>query len=805
MVDSSDLGQVLAEADDIARSVGQKLTSAHVVLALFTVDNPGARLLRERGVDEDTLLAKLNGAPTEADGTLPEVRARAQDIARHCGSAEVDCLHLLIAVTRVRCAAQTLLGAVHLDLMQLRNTALSYFLSGRMPRKLLQRAPAVAPLPVRSSPSALRPATAVALATPTPSPALSPRALVDGDDEEASPIALAPPRLAEPPVLRVVPSPVEDGSGLDPLAFPLLTQLGRNLTAAARAGRLDPVVGRNREIDEVLDVLGKRRANNPCLVGDPGVGKTAVVEGVAQRLVGATGHLGRTLLVELSTADLVAGTSLRGSLSERLNGLKDEMRRAQGRVVLFIDEIHTLVGAGSTGEGAQDAANDLKAALARGEFPCIGATTHEEFRRYFSSDAALERRFTAVVVREPGVPETVEILSGILGRYEEHHGVSYTRASVEAAASLAARYVTDRFLPDKAVSVADLAGSRCARAGRRTVEASDVAQVVAGIAGLPVERLLLGDSARLLRLEEELGARVVGHAAVVDRVAKVIRRNYAGFASRRPMGSFLFLGPTGVGKTEMARALADVLFGSREALVRLDMSEMSESHATARLVGAPAGYVGYQDGGQLTEAVRRRPSSVVLLDEVDKAHADVLMVLLQVLEEGRLTDGRGRSVDFSNTVIVLTSNLGAESFSVVRPRVGFGGTSASTSDADGALASAKKALPPELWNRLDDRLAFRPLQPAELGRIAHLLLDESSRRLARERGIAFAADEKAVEVLLASGLDPSLGARPVRQAVERLIEGPLAEGILLGQYSPGDRVRVSAKAGAVTFRRDGAH
>jgi ATP-dependent Clp protease ATP-binding subunit ClpC len=801
MVDSSDLGQVLAEAEDIARSVGQTLTSAHVVLALFTVDNPGARLLRERGVDEDGLLAKLNGAPTEPEGTLGEVRARAQDIARHCGSPEVDCLHLLIAVTRVRCAAQTLLAAVHLDLMQLRNTALSYFLSGRMPRKLLQRAPAPPPQPARTLPAPKRPATAVAVAAPAAAPLFSPRFLVDaGPDEE--PLPLLPSPRVEQPLLRVVPAPLEDASGLNPAAFPLLTQLGRNLTSAARAGRLDPVVGRNREIDEVLDVLGKRRANNPCLVGDPGVGKTAVVEGVAQRLVGATGPLGQTLLVELSTADLVAGTSLRGSLSERLNGLKEEMRRAAGRVVLFIDEIHTLVGAGSTGEGAQDAANDLKAALARGEFPCIGATTHDEFRRFFSNDAALERRFTAVVVREPGVSETVDILCGLLPRYEKHHGVSYTRASVEAAASLAARYVTDRFLPDKAVSVADLAGSRCARAGRPTVEAADVAQVVAGIAGLPVERLLVGDSTRLLRLEEELGAKVVGHAEVVDRVAKVIRRNYAGFASRRPMGSFLFLGPTGVGKTEMARTLAEVLFGSREALVRLDMSELSESHATARLVGAPAGYVGYQDGGQLTEAVRRRPSSVVLLDEVDKAHADVLMVLLQVLEEGRLTDGRGRSVDFSNTVVVLTSNLGAEAFSVVRPRVGFGGTSATGSDAEGALASARKALPPELWNRLDDRLAFKPLQPSELGRIARLLLDESSRRLAAERGIAFAVDDKAVDVLLGSGLDPSLGARPVRQAVERLVEGPLAEAILLGKFGPGDRVKVSAQAGSVTFRRD---
>ena len=799
MVDSSDLGQVLTEAEDIARTVGQPLTTAHVVLALFTVDNPGARLLRERGVDEDELLARLTGTPSEAEGTLAEVRSRAQEIARHCGSPEVDCLHLLIAVTRVRCAAQTLLSAAGLDLMQLRNTALSYFLSGRMPRKLVPRVPGPAPASaagLRPQGAPHRPGAAVAVAVPAEIP--SPRALVDPDPEPAPST-----RELEVPTLRVVPPlPATDPSALDPQSFPLLTQLGRNLTAAARAGRLDPVVGRTREIDEVLDVLGKRRANNPCLVGDPGVGKTAVVEAVAQRLLATPGVLQRTVLVELSTADLVAGTSLRGSLSERLNGLKEEMRRAAGRVVLFIDEIHTLVGAGSTGEGAQDAANDLKSALARGEFPCIGATTHDEFRRYFAGDAALERRFTPVVVREPSVAETVDILAGLLPRYAQHHGVRYTRAALEAAASLAARYVHDRFLPDKAVSVADLAGSRCARAGRQTVEAQDVAQVVARIAGLPVERLLTGDPARLLRLEEELAERVVGHAEVVDRVAKVIRRNFAGFASRRPMGSFLFLGPTGVGKTEMARALAEVLFGTREALVRLDMSELSEAHATARLVGAPAGYVGYQDGGQLTEAVRRRPSSVVLLDEVDKAHPDVQMVLLQILEEGRLTDGRGRSVDFSNTVVVLTSNLGADAFSGVRPRVGFSATDGRAGDARGAVAAARKALPAELWNRLDDRLGFRPLEPEELCRIARLLLDDSSRRLASERGIAYAVDQAAVEMLVGSGLDPALGARPLRQAVERLVEGPLAEAILAGKFTPGDRVRVTAEGKGLRFRRD---
>jgi len=795
MVDSSDLALVLSEADDIAQSVSQKPTTAHAVLALFTVDNPGQRLLKERGVDEDRLLALVKSAPMEPDGTLRELRERAREIARACGSREADCLHLLIAVTRLRCAGHELLAGTGLDLTAVRNTALSYFLSGRMPRKF---GPRDARSPARPAPVPPRVSTTVALL-----PEGSPRALVDSDGEALAAFPLAPapnPSSAPAPVLRVVMPAEGLPWELDPATFPLLAQLGRNLTALARDGELDPVVGRSREMEEVLDVLGKRRTNNPCLVGEPGVGKTAVVEGVAQRLLSATGELGKKVVVELSTADLLAGTSLRGSLSERLNGLKDEMRRASGRVVVFLDEIHTLVGAGSTGEGAQDAANELKGALARGEFPCIGATTHDEFRRFIQADPALERRFTAVVVREPTVAETVEILSGLLARYEEHHKVRYARAAVEAAASLAARYVTDRQNPDKAVSLLDLAGSRVARSGRERVEVKDVAEVVARIAGLPVERLLTGDAARLLRLEEELGARVVGHAATVERVAKVLRRNYAGFATRRPLGSFLFLGPTGVGKTELARALADVLFGTRDALIRLDMSELSESHATSRLIGAPAGYVGYQDGGQLTEAVRRRPSAVVLLDEVEKAHRDVLMLLLQLLEEGRLTDGKGRQVDFSSTVVVLTSNLGAEAFGRTRARVGFGSDTADEGGANAALSEARRALPPELWNRIDERLVFGALGREELRRIARMLLEESSRRLAEERGIAFAAGDDVVEALLDSEeMDPLLGARPVRQIVQRSIEAPLAEHILAGKVAAGSRVRVRVVSGRIRF------
>ena len=828
MVDSTDFAQVLAEAEDIAQSVTQKLTSAHVVLALFTVENRAQLLLRERGVNEDRLLNVMQASPFEADSVLRELFERSREIARQCGSTETCCLHLLIGITRVRCVAQELLQASGLDLTVLRNTALSYFLSGRMPRKLqLGRGPTEPPQRASGSRpllpfSELRTTrSGVAVSTPSRTalsavPALSPRDLVDPDEGlSAEPIKSAP--LAEVTPLRSLPRPASASSGrpasvpgspsgfsLDAQQFPLLSLLGRNLSLAASRGELDPVIGREREVDEVIDVLGKRRTNNPCLLGEPGVGKTAVVEGVAQRLLELKGTMAEKIVIEIETAALVAGTSLRGSFSERLNALKDEVRRADGRLVVFIDEIHTLVGAGSTGDGPQDAANELKSAMARGEFPCIGATTHDEFRKFIAADPALERRFTPVIVNEPSIPETVQILRGIIARYEEHHGLVYEAEALTAAASLAAKYITDRFLPDKAISLIDLAGSRCRRAGKRSVDAQDVARVVAKIAGIPEERLLVKDTARLLRLEQDLHGRVIGHEDAVKRVAQVIRRNYAGFSSRRPMGSFLFLGPTGVGKTELARSLAEVLFGNRDALVRIDMSELSESHSVSRLIGAPAGYVGFNEGGQLTEPVRRKPSCVVVLDEIEKAHRDVLMLLLQVLEEGQLSDAKGRHIDFSNTVVVMTSNLGSEAFGKSQPVVGFGSAAQARSvDPEAATNAARRALPPELWNRIDERLVFKPLEEREVARIAALLLGESSKRLGTERNIHYVAGEDVVQHLLrCGGFDPLLGARPMRQTVQRLVEGPIAEHILRGDFNPGDTVHVSFESDALVFRRE---
>jgi ATP-dependent Clp protease ATP-binding subunit ClpC len=798
VIESMELAQVLSEAGDIARNVNQRLTSAHLLLAFFVVPNRAEMLLRERGVDEDRILLSMSGAPEEADGLERSLRDRARQVAEGLRADETDCLHLLIAMTRVRhCAAHQLLAACGLELAALRNVALSYYTAG-MPRRLRR-----VPQPATRAPAP--PVVARRVAPPPEDPGTD----LDLEAEEEAGSDLGALDLSPRPATRPAgpaPSPgnarPRSAHALEPADFPWLSQLGRNLTELAAAGRLDPLVGRELEVEQALDVLGKRRTNNPLLVGEAGVGKTAIVEGVAQRML-AQGS--PRILVELDMASVLSGTQLRGSFSEKLRGIQDEVRRAEGRVVVFIDEIHTVMGAGSTGEGPQDAANELKAGLARGEFPCIGATTHDEYRKHIERDPALERRFTPVLVREPSVPDTIRILEGILPRYEQHHAVRYAGDAVEAAAALTSRYVRDRFLPDKAVAAMDLAGSRARRQGATEVGAADVARVVAQMAGIPESRLVSGDRDRLLGLEDALSTRIVGHSDTIARVARVLRRNYAGFASRRPMGSFLFLGPTGVGKTELARALADALFGNDQALVRLDMSECSEPTGVARLVGAAPGYVGYGEGGQLTDAVRRRPASVVVLDEIDKAHRDVLLLLLQVLEEGRLTDGRGRQVDFSSTVVVLTTNLGG--FEATRASsgvMGFGSSEAAGTREDRAVQAARGALPPELWNRLDERLVFPALAREDVARVASLLLRQSSDRLVAERRIRFFAGDDVVDHLLANGgYDPALGARPVRGAVQRLVEGPIAERILAGELVPGDELEVAIESGALAFRRIG--
>ncbi len=603
---------------------------------------------------------------------------------------------------------------------------------------------------------------------------------------------------------------------LDPKLAPTLCGLGRNLTAAAARGELDPVVGRDAEIDRALDVLAKRSANNPCLVGAPGVGKTAIAYGVARRIAlvgggeGAGVHgLDDRIVIELPIGELLAGTGVRGALAERLQSIRREVTAARGRVILFLDEIHALVG----GDAGEEAAGELKTALARGELPCIGATTPAEYRRSIERDAALARRFSVVEIGEldPAAAKIViEAASGVLA---SHHNVSFDAGAKEGAIAWTVRFVPSRALPDKALAALDLAGARAKRNGLRVVTREAVAEVVSQMGDVPVARLLERDAERFLELEKHLSARVVGHAEAMHKIARALRRGAAGLRGRRPLFTSLLLGPTGVGKTETAKAIAEVLFHDASAMTRIDLSEYSEQHAVARLVGAPPGYVGHEDGGQLTEAVRRRPYQVVLFDEMEKAHRDVLESLLQVLDEGRMTDGRGRTIDFTNTVVILTSNLGADALAAAdKParRLGFSAMS-SEPDADDApdavqakklrrdenvIASARASLPPELWNRFDEVIVFASLTRGDALSIARMTLDKLGDDLRAARGLSLQVDPEAIEALLdAGGFDPSLGGRPIRREIGRLVEAPLAELLLRGTASPGDTVWVTVEGG----------
>ncbi|KWW99587.1 ATP-dependent Clp protease ATP-binding subunit [Carbonactinospora thermoautotrophica] len=636
-----------------------------------------------------------------------------------------------------------------------------------------------------------------------------------------------------------------------PSTTPTLDQYGRDLTELAREGRIDPVVGRDDEIAQTIEVLSRRTKNNPVLIGDPGVGKTAIVEGLAQRIV--DNEVPETLrdkrVVQVDLAGMVAGTKYRGEFEERLKKVIDEIRDNSDRLIVFIDELHTVVGAGGA-EGAIDASNMLKPALARGELHVIGATTLDEYRKYVEKDAALERRFQPILVPEPTVEDTIEILRGLRDRYEAHHQVRFTDEALVAAAELSDRYITGRFLPDKAIDLIDQAGARVALRAKTTggdareleerleqlrhekeqavaledyerakqlrdeieqlsgqleetrdgrpavpeVTANDIAEVVSRMTGIPVSRLTEEEKERLLALEEHLHRRVVGQDEAVAAVAEAVRRARAGLGDpNRPIGSFLFLGPTGVGKTELARALAEALFGDADRMIRFDMSEFQERHTVSRLVGAPPGYVGYEEAGQLTEEVRRHPYSVILLDEIEKAHPDVFNILLQVLDAGRLTDAQGRTVDFKNTVVIMTSNLGAD---LIMAR---GGDPAALAELRETLMRLlQRAFRPEFLNRIDEIIIFRGLDREQLRQITGLLLEDTRRRL-HAQNVTLELDDAAIDWLVREGYQPEFGARPLRRTIQRKVDNTLSRMLLSGVLQPGQRVRVSVQDGDLVF------
>jgi ATP-dependent Clp protease ATP-binding subunit ClpC len=648
-----------------------------------------------------------------------------------------------------------------------------------------------------------------------------------------------------------------------------LDEFSRDLTEAARLGKLDPVIGRDKEIERVMQILSRRSKNNPVLIGEPGVGKTAIAEGLAQKVVSGDvpENLNGKRIVSLDLTGMVAGTKYRGDFEERIKNAIEEAK-ADGNVILFIDELHTIIGAGAA-EGAIDAANIIKPALGRGEIQVIGATTLNEYRKYIEKDAALERRFQPVTVNEPSKEDAIEILKGLRDKYESHHGLKITDESIEAAVTMSSRYINDRYLPDKAIDLIDEAASRVRMEKHKipddvrelemkrasianekeaaiqqqdfekaaklrdqeretneilenakrcwsmtgnseniSVTPEDIAKVVSGWTGIPVTSITEDESQRLLKMEQILHKRVIGQDEAVSAVAKAIRRGRVGLKDpKRPIGSFLFMGPTGVGKTELCKALAEAMFGDESAMVRVDMSEYMEKHTVSKLIGSPPGYVGFDEGGQLTEKVRRKPYSVILFDEIEKAHEDVFNIMLQILDDGVLTDSQGRHVDFKNTVIVMTSNVGARNLTEKQAKLGFRAenvqqdqTRSAEEIKEAIMGDLRKTFKPEFLNRIDDIIVFRQLTKEDIRQISRNMLDSVARRM-QDMGITFTADDSAVDFVADKGFDPVYGARPLRRAIQNSIEDLTAEKLLEGEIGDGDKVTASAVDGHIAISK----
>ncbi|MEM6960279.1 MAG: ATP-dependent Clp protease ATP-binding subunit [Myxococcota bacterium] len=849
---------IVARARQQSQKRRQRTTTAHMLLVLYQEDSQVSEALRSAGVDEPQLLTVLKSELEEPSEALEVSIENALKLSEKQG-VPASGLHLLHVLTRdQRGAAYRSLNSLEVALHRLHQTVQSALgIESVLERKPVQAGRAEA-LPSTSNPKRLqnRPRRSTSEAENARRPTLprkqkrrlnarsspdhcsthrapsgsthrapsGPAPESDGQEQRSQGIPdsasardLSSARDTTNRRLKTERSPQQRWPQLDPKQFPTLTAVGRNLTALAARGDVDPVVGRTRELDQILDVLARRRSNNPLLIGPPGVGKTALVEGLAHRLLpGASDVSGleRKVIVELSPGGWVRGTGVRGALAERVQKILEEVRQSQGGIILFVDEIHALI---SAGDGIDEVSNELKAALARGALPCIGATTEAEYRRYLERDGAFTRRFTQIHVAEPSQTVALQILEGIAAKYEEHHQVQFEDHALSDAIDLSVKHLPDRHLPDKAIGLIDTAAARVGRRGGTVVDHAAIVSVLSEWTHIPAERLMMSDSERLLSLEKTLAERVIGHDSEIQSIAEALRKGLAGLHRKKPLATFLLLGPTGVGKTETAQAIAEALFPA-SPLVRLDLSECSEPHTVSRLVGAPPGYIGHHDGGQLTEAVRKRPYSLVLLDEVDKAHPDVLMTLLPLLDEGHLTDGVGRRVDFRNTVIVMTSNHGAQAHRGSRVGFSTGGAASTRTDAsgDGALQhhasqhhaserthwlrAARSTIAPELWNRIDEPLFFAPLTKLQIAEIAKKMLADLSSSTETEYAIELRFDEDLASWLVdEGGYDPELGARPIRRTIGRLIEAPLVSLLLRSKIVAADQVDIRVQRSEVAF------
>jgi len=806
---SEELTQLRRHAEELAEGQRRTVSTAHLLAAVAMGKGAGADVLLSRRLDADTLLRGARIATDENPRAILDALNSARDFSRR--SAEKGSpkgLHLLFALCNdAKSGAHRALVQCGVDVAKLRGVVVQTAMglcpvprpaadmrhersNSGSPSGLRGTAIAVMDKPGAGLPGAGKSTSQRILPTPPTKPAPTPAAKTPAAKSGVR-IPVAAP-VAAPAKAKKAGKPqgkAQDRFALDPKRQPLLSKLGVNLTQMAAMGTLEVTMPREEITESILDVLAKRKGNSACLLGDAGVGKTSMVRALASHIASDSelSEIDERIVIELSMSKLMAGTSMRGSLAERVAEVRAEVKKSGGRIVIFFDDVHELFGA-----DAQEAAAELKSAMEQGEITCIGATSPEAFRRMVEADGGLSRMFSTILVEEMSPEEAFLALKETAPLLGEHHKAELSDEVIAAAVGMTKRYMPEARLPDKALRVLDLACARTRRRSEGVVSMDRLAQAVSELCDVPVERLLGSDGERMLALEKTLAERVVGHTSALERIARVLRRSASGFRWKRPIGTFLMLGPTGVGKTETAKAIAECLFDSEHAMTRLDMSEFAEAHTISRLLGAPPGYVGHEAGGQLTEAVRKRPYQVVLLDEIEKANRDVLEAFLQVFDEGRLTDGRGRTVDFTNTVILMTSNLGVAEASHAgkRTRIGFSGGDTGTQHKafeDALLGAARKDLPPELYNRIDEVIAMSSLSRSDVAEVARRMLKQLGAELGRSRGVRLDVGEEAIAALLdQGGYDPEMGARPMRRTIGRLVEAPIAEMLLRGELDRGD-------------------